>query len=227
VIVTSDHGFSTVRGRLGVTEALIEAGLKASKDSLDVIVTGGFVCVPDGNHERTEAVARCLMSIDGVGAVFSGARGEALEGTLPMSLLGAASGLAPDIIFSPDWDDEPNAFGVPGTVRGSTDGSAHHGSLSRWEVRNTLVAAGPGFQQGLVSDLPAATIDIAPTLAALLGLGPFAADGRVLVEALAEEDDPPSLKRIVRTAEHAGFRQEVRMAVVGTTPYVDSARRLP
>jgi arylsulfatase A-like enzyme len=226
VIVISDHGFSTVRGRLDVAQTLVDAGLKESKASLDVVVTGEFVYVPGGGAADVEAVVRCLMAIDGIGAIFTGARGDPVPGTLPMSALGGVSDLSPDVMFSPAWDDGVNEHGVPGTVRGEVDGVAYHGSFSPWEVRNTLVASGPSFKRGHVSDFPAATIDLAPTLARILGVPPLEADGRVLSEALAGEDDDPEVERAVVEAACDGFRQEMRTAVVGGVTYVDSARRL-
>ncbi len=141
-----------------------------------------------------------------------------------MSELGPVTSLSPDVIYSPDWDDAVDAFGVPGTVRGGDGSLANHGSLSRWEVRNTLVAAGPGIRSGLISDIPAATVDIAPTLAHLLGLT-LKADGRVLTEAL-EDGDAPAVNRRTIEAETDGFRQALEVANVGAAHYVDSARRL-
>ncbi len=226
VIVTSDHGFSTVRGKVGAVEALIEAGLKQSKASLDVVVTSGYVYVRDQEPRTIETIARCLMSLEGVGSVLTGARGEPLSGTLPMSAAGAASAIAPDVIYSPAWTDEANEFGLPGHVAGDGPYAANHGSLSRWEVHNTLVAAGPGFREGLLSDTPAGNIDIGPTVASLLGLDLPDADGRVLSEALRGAAPPAAVERETLRASAGGFAQELRLARVAAAQYVDFARRL-
>lgn len=226
VIVISDHGFSTIRGALDVAGELMKAGIKASPDSLDVVVTGGFVYVPSGDEAILHRVVQHLATLDGVGAIFTGARGDVVEGTLPMALLGAASAMAPDIMYSPAWDDEPNEWGVRGTVRGEGDGYAFHGSFSPWEVRNTLIAAGPSFRRGLVSDIPVATVDLAPTLAATMGLSPVDSDGRVMAEALAATDDPPAVERELMTAARPGFSQEAAIARVQGSTYVDYARRI-
>ena len=59
-----------------------------------------------------------------------------------------------------------------------------HGSFSPIDVHNTLLAAGPGFQQGFHDPLPSGNVDVAPTIAALLGLSLPKAQGRALHEAL-------------------------------------------
>jgi hypothetical protein len=46
-----------------------------------------------------------------------------------------------------------------------------------------LVAAGPHFARAFVDPYPSANVDVAPTVAALLGFSLPAADGRVLDEA--------------------------------------------
>src|SRR5205807_1464609 len=62
-----------------------------------------------------------------------------------------------------------------------------HGTISPFELRNTLVCEGPDFRAGWQDPLPVGNIDIAPTLAQVLRLAagtPF--DGRVLEEALLD-----------------------------------------
>jgi len=56
----------------------------------------------------------------------------------------------------------------------------------RFDLHNTLVAAGPDFRKGVVDPLPSGNTDIAPTVLWILGIQPAAPmDGRVLTEALA------------------------------------------
>ncbi len=65
-----------------------------------------------------------------------------------------------------------------------------HATLSRFDMHNTLVAAGPDFRQGWTDETPSGNVDLAPTIAAILGLQPDEAmDGRVLSEAFRE---PPA-----------------------------------
>ena len=229
IVVTSDHGFSTIGGRVDVSAALVEAGPKRSAESVDVVVTGGFVYVPGGDPGTVTHVVEVLRGLSGVGALFTGARGAPLApGTLPLTAIGADGEFAPDIIFSLDWSDEENEHGVPGTCWASPSGSiATHGSLSRWDVHNTLVSAGPSFKRGVVSEVPAGNVDIAPTLLHTLGLAPSAPlDGRVLEEALEGGADPASIpvERETLTAEHRGFAQQLHVARVAGTQYVDCGR---
>src|SRR5207253_71841 len=80
---------------------------------------------------------------------------------------------------------------LPGTLYAASSIAGTHGSLSRYEMRNTLIAAGPDFKPGLTSKLPSANTDLAPTVAQILGLKPAAPfDGRVLTESLIDAEAP-------------------------------------
>jgi arylsulfatase A-like enzyme len=55
-----------------------------------------------------------------------------------------------------------------------------------------LIAGGPSFRQGMVSELPSGNVDIAPTVLRLLGVTTDAAlDGRPLIEGLRTAADLP------------------------------------
>jgi len=75
-----------------------------------------------------------------------------------------------------------------------------HGTLSRFDTHNTLVAAGPDIRAGFRNELPTGNIDVAPTILRLLNLtSPEGVDGRVLNEALAGTPLPtetPVAKRV-------------------------------
>ena len=65
-----------------------------------------------------------------------------------------------------------------------------HGTLSPFDLRNTLVVEGPDFRVGGAIRRRAGNVDIAPTLAQVLRLAPGTAfDGRVLNEALRDAPD--------------------------------------
>ena len=71
----------------------------------------------------------------------------------------------------------------PGIVLGGAT-RAHHGHATEMETWVTLVLYGPGIRPGRY-DATASTVDIAPTLARLLGVRPLErVDGRVLVESV-------------------------------------------
>ena len=86
-------------------------------------------------------------------------------------------------------------YGVAGmlaTDRSSyAPGQGHHGSLSPFDMHNTLIAAGPDFRSGQANSTPSGNIDIAPTVLWLLGWKPNSSmDGRVLSEALTIPGPP-------------------------------------
>jgi len=59
-----------------------------------------------------------------------------------------------------------------------------HGSFSPVDVHNTLIAAGPRFKSAFADPLPSGNVDVAPTVAKILGFALPSAVGRVLDEAL-------------------------------------------
>lgn len=59
-----------------------------------------------------------------------------------------------------------------------------HGSFGTTDVHNTLIASGPSFKSAAVLTTPTGNVDVAPTVAYLLGLSMDQADGRVINEAL-------------------------------------------
>ncbi len=229
VVVTSDHGFSTIGDRIDISAALIEAGVKQSADSTDVVVADGMIYVPDGDASTVQCIVELLQRIEAVGPIFTRTLGAPLApGTLPLSAAGAGGEFAPDVLFSFNWSDDENEHGVPGMCWASPSSyRGMHGSLSPWEVRNTLVAAGPDFKQGIVSDVPAGVVDIVPTLLHALELDAAQPlDGRVLEEALVDGPAPAavSVERETLTAEAPGFAQELHTSTVGRARYVDFGR---
>ncbi len=229
VVVTSDHGFSTIGDRVDIGAALIEAGVKQSADSSDVVVADGMIYVPAGDVATVQRILESLQRLEAVGPVFTRTLGAPLApGTLPLSAVGAGGEFAPDVLFSLNWRDDENEHGVPGMCWASPSNyRGMHGSLSPWEVRNTLVAAGPDFKRGIVSEVPAGVIDIVPTLLRALELdAAHPLDGRVLEEALVDGPDPASVSvgRETLTAEAPGFAQELHTSTVGAARYVDFGR---
>lgn len=93
-------------------------------------------------------------------------------------LLGTvASAEAPDVVaaFSPGY----------ALSRRGDNGAAGPGL--QWDSQHVpLIIAGHGVQAGVVSSYPARMVDIAPTIAALMGLGPIQSDGVVLADALQQ-----------------------------------------
>ena len=59
-----------------------------------------------------------------------------------------------------------------------------HGTFGIADVHNTLIANGPSFQPASTINNPSGNVDVAPTVAYLLGLTMPQADGRILNESL-------------------------------------------
>jgi hypothetical protein len=193
-----------------------------------IVIIGDMVYLEDGDPERTAGLVAALRRCEAVGPIFTGARGTpVVPGTCPLAAVGLDGVFAPDIMFSPRWDRRENAFGYAGgawSLYPLSTKAASHGSISPWDVRNTLIAAGPSFKRGLVSDVPAGNQDIAPTLLHTLGLTvPAGLDGRVLHEALLGGPAPADVAvgREDLRVEAGSIRQTVQRARVRGTRYVD------
>ncbi|MEO8998309.1 MAG: alkaline phosphatase family protein [Rhodanobacter sp.] len=159
------------------------------KGALVLASNGGTEYFYQPEHDATlvRRTVRFLQSREYIGAIFVAKRYGDIPGTLPaesVHLENAARG--PDIIISYAWDANAVIQGFRGTEYASlANERGEHGSFSPIDVHNTLLAAGPGFQQGFSDPLPSGNVDVAPTIAALLDLPLPKAQGRVLHEALA------------------------------------------
>ncbi|MFC5524257.1 alkaline phosphatase family protein [Rhodanobacter ginsengisoli] len=163
----------------------------------DVIPRGALVIASNGGTEYlyqpehdaalVKRTVRFLQSQEFLGAIFVARRYGDIPGTLPAEdahLENAARG--PDIIISYAWDADAVIQGFRGTEYASqANERGEHGSFSPIDVHNTLIAAGPDFQQRFTDSLPSGNVDVARTIARLLGLSLPTAQGRVLHEALA------------------------------------------
>ncbi len=71
VVVTSDHGFSTIGDRVDVGAALMEAGVKQSPDSTDVVVAEGMIYVPGGDAATVRRIVELLQRLEAAGPVIT------------------------------------------------------------------------------------------------------------------------------------------------------------
>ena len=219
LMVVSDHGFSSTARGADIAEALRKRGLSAqgsfnNPEPGDVVVTGlggaALIHVLDHREDIIRKTVETLQTSDFTGVIFSKLE---LEGTFPLSAVHYPGGTnAPDLVVSMRWMPERNDHGAPGMIvaTGGGKGGGTHGSLSRYDMHNTLVAAGPDFRRGFISDTPSGNIDVAPTVLHVLGLKPREPmDGRVLHEALAGFTGPaPVVKeRKLEAGRRVGFMQ--------------------
>ena len=148
-----------------------------------VVGNGGTVLfyVIERDRPVITRLVEWLQHSDFAGVIFTR---EKFEGTFHLDTVRANTAEAPDVMVALRWNAKPNRFGVPGHIisdalRGA--GQGNHGTLSEFDVHNTLIASGPGFRRGWTNDLPSANVDLAPTILSLLGLeAPQKFDGRIL-----------------------------------------------
>ena len=151
-----------------------------------------------------------------------------VPGALPASLVGLEGPRAPSLAMSFRWDSRVNDAGFAGYAYSTNlaPGKGQHGSMSRHETRNVLLARGPGFKRGAASGSPTGNADLAPTILSLLGLpGGEGMDGRVLGEMLRGGPEGVEWRRDTYEAECgiAGgrYRQAVTVSRAGGALYVD------
>jgi arylsulfatase A-like enzyme len=163
-----------------------------------------YLFVPDGNIDTVKAAVASLQTRLQFGAIFVSDRHGEIAGTLPMSLIkteSSASGRAPDIIVSFSYDENVAVAGKSGvSYASSVNRRGDHGSFSPTDVRISLMASGPQFKSSFSDPLPTANVDIAPTVARILGLSMPDVQGRVLEEAL--QNGPPLTEYAVLNKTH-------------------------
>lgn len=239
VFVVSDHGFNTVSTHVDVAAALQSAGFNAQRefksppndgDILVVSQSGAVLFFVTGHHvETTAKLVRYLQQQEFAGVIFTR---DSLPGTFSLEAANINRPNPPDVVMSMRWSSDKSKTGVPGMFylegsRRSVEGS--HASLSRYDVHNTLVAAGPDFKRGLKSKLPSANTDLAPTILWILGVAqqqPM--DGRVLSEALTIEAPPvsnPVSTRLEASTTNGSivWHQYLKTTRVSDTIYLDEA----
>jgi arylsulfatase A-like enzyme len=244
VLVVSDHGFTTNVSGVDVAGALIEAGLKASADSQDVVLasSGQAVALHVEGHdrERIAAIARLVQSREWGGVAFTNARavgdaGGGAEGTFSLELIHVANAArGPDLLLTFPWTSGVNQFGVPGADRANVSGGAKlyasdHGSMSPWNVRNTFIAWGADFKKRTTIRTPVGNVDVTPTILSLLGITDGGhLDGRILAEALENGPDAEQIAvdTRVHTAEAGAYRAAIQVSEIDGRRYVDKSWRV-
>ena len=234
VLVVSDHGYSTSEGVIEMNSLVDAAGFSPGDCSGGVSVgfNGGsvFFWVNGRTTSVVNKLAEWLMVQPWCGAItVPDVHGE-VEGTLPARLVGQEGERAPDLMMSFKWHSGENQNGVPGmfyTV-GMPVGRGDHGSMSKHEMKNTLIAGGNSFKTSARLSTPTGNWVIAPTVLHILGIEhDREMDGRIIYESLSTGCDPADVSWSQET--HASSRrlgtgtynQEIEISHVGKTLYVD------
>ncbi|MBS0657828.1 MAG: alkaline phosphatase family protein [Verrucomicrobia bacterium] len=238
ILVVSDHGFSLIERPVDTANELRTNGFVARREwreprtagQILVVGLGGSVALyVEGREEKVmQDLIAFLQTQDWCGPIFSRLPA---EGVFALSDVRIDTPTAPDIVFSMRWNGAMTDRGFPGSL--ITDGTRRrgtgtHASLSRYDQRNTLVAAGPSFQRGKRSQIPSGNIDVAPTILHLLGLkSPEQRDGRVLLEALenvdlvAQPQPKTERKEATRKTARGTWKQYLQTTTVNGSVYLD------
>jgi arylsulfatase A-like enzyme len=245
VLIISDHGYSTISNTVDIAEQLQASGFEtnAGAGSLIVGTNGGSVLLdyPGAADADIKSLAIWLNRQPWAGAVFSSLEDTAEPSFLSASVARIDGRRAPHFAVSMSWTDDSAARGFTGTAWNSgltSIGAGMHGSASRHEIRNTLIASGPSFKQRVISNVPSGNVDVTPTALSLLGQPvPTHMDGRVLDEAL--RNGPDQAEITVESNEISGSvfktgagtnelsRYLARTVKAAGRTYMESAGRAP
>lgn len=187
LLIVSDHGFKNVRHQIRANVLLREQGLvrrENGKIACDawVVPEGGtalvYVTDPAKKQELLPRLRQMFSEVAGVDRVLGPADFPALGLPLPEK-----SDQAPDLVLAAK-DTYAFAGGDEGKLAEDIAQGGTHGYLnSDPEMQEVFVAWGygvrPGARLGVIDN-----IDVAPTVAKLLGLSMTGVDGKVLSQAL-------------------------------------------
>src|SRR6266480_2536880 len=249
IFVVSDHGFSTIERSVDLRKILRDAGFTAKTEfnadpkpgEIMLAGNGGSVLFYVIGHDEklVRRLVEFLQQSDFAGVIFTD---EPMEGTFsldramihpPSPGYGAASSdRVPDVIMAFRWNASKNQFDVPGMIDADWQraaGKGTHATLSRFDMHNMLIGAGPDFRRGQTDDLPTGNTDLAPTILRILGIKPpQQLDGRILSEAMVKVDRSTTGPRsetktidAVRDFPSGTWRQTLKISRVGSTTYLD------
>ncbi|QQS13414.1 MAG: alkaline phosphatase family protein [Rhodospirillales bacterium] len=237
IIVVSDHGQVTNRGRIDLVGAFAGSGFSVDTRAVgnaDLgLVPGSASAVTFRRDDPglRRAVAEWVAEQAWSGALFSAGPDRdagALDGTFNRALVGLDSGRVADLVFTFAHDDAVGGGGWPGGAPHDSalaDGHGNHGGLHPREMGNYLAIGGARFRGGYVSPCPAGIVDIAPTILHLLGLPHGGCDGRVLHEAFVDGATPVWEAHALDLVVGGATRRLSLSRVVGTL-YVDGGGRV-
>jgi arylsulfatase A-like enzyme len=223
--------YQAVSATLGSPVASFKVPAPGSLPAKGIVVAanGGsdYFYVPGHDLDTVKSLVAFLQRREEYGAVFVDSRYGAIPGTLTMAQVNLENGPRqdkgqPDVVVSFSWDDTATIQGMPGVEFESFGAGQRgmHGSFGTAAVHNTLIANGPSFRSTTVTG-PSGNVDVAPTVAYLLGLSMPQADGRILSEALAQppsKSTPTVAPSTVTSSTATGLTFELPTDPTGATP---------
>ena len=236
VFVVSDHGFSTIKRSVDLPKILDQAGFTAASKfdgepkpgDIMLVGNGGCVLFYITGHDAavTRRLVEFLQQSDFAGVIFTK---QPIDGAFALEQAHIQNDRAPDVVMAFSWEASKNQFGVPGMIDADWQrpaGEGTHATLSRLEMHNMLIAAGPDFKRGEKDALPSGNVDLAPTILQILRIkSPQKMDGRILSEAMTGPmpSQEPETKTL-ETTKHfrsGAWRQSLQISRVGSTTYID------
>ncbi len=232
LIVISDHGHVTGRGKLSLAAELRRAGFRAGTGmASDVDVVVAPAAAP-GLWFRDPAlapqVAEFLATQPWAGPLLARDPTILPPGqAMALSVLGSGHRRSADLVATFAGSAEADEWGLPGhapfDAADVPEGGGMHGGLHRAELATVLVMQGGPFRRGAVAQTPADLTDIAPTVLHLLGLGIEGCEGRPLAAAWDEARDAAPIPELVEMPR--GFVLEAMRAETGGRLYPTGMRR--
>jgi predicted AlkP superfamily pyrophosphatase or phosphodiesterase len=184
--VVSDHGFKTVKRQMLPNAALLKAGLieaaggKISKAQAYVVPEGGtalfYLTVPDPDGKLLARAREALAGLEGLEKIVEPADYASYGLPTPDK----SDQMGPLFLVAKDGYSFGGAVGDQ-LVVDTTEGSlgAHGYVNTDPELRAIFIASGRGIKPGVKLDT-ASNLDLAPTMARLLGLELKDVDGKVM-----------------------------------------------
>jgi predicted AlkP superfamily pyrophosphatase or phosphodiesterase len=191
--IATDHGFKKVTKLIYPNVALKQAGLAQglgpSINTCDAyaMAQGGmafvYVTNPVRKTELLPKLKELFLQMEGIDRVLDGSEGPTLGMPTPEENQGVG-----DLILYPKPGYAFNSSAAGNSVTALSENYAGtHGYLnSDPELDGIFIASGRGIKSGVTLDRMA-NIDVAPTMAKLMGVDLPAADGRVLNEILLQK----------------------------------------
>ena len=237
ILVVSDHGFSTIARSIDVPKILRDAGFdgvtefanEPKNGQIMIVGNGGTVLFYVIGHDAavTRRLVEFLQQTDFAGVVLTR---ESMEGTFTFDKAKIDSEHAPDVEMSFRWTEDKNQFDAAGMIDADWQraaGKGTHATLSKFDMHNILIAAGPDFHRAETDELPSGNVDLAPTVLSILGIQSAAAmDGRILSEAMSTikvASTQPVMETIEATKKFRDgtWRQHLQISRIGSTIYLD------
>jgi arylsulfatase A-like enzyme len=200
--------------------------------SVVIAANGGsdYLYISSKDSSLAKKIVTFLQQREEFGAIFVDDKYGKIPGTMAMSMvhLENTAGRNPDIIVSYNYNEDAVIQGVKGTEYESMQTyRGMHGSFSPVDVNNTLITLGPDFRAGIASVIPSGNIDVAPTVAYLMGLDMPGTDGRVLYEALNKTSvtvSTVSVNKLIQSDAATGLTFYRPTAILNSRAKVDSGK---